>query len=220
SMKPLHLLVLLLITGLSAPMPGFAGPKKTPPKPNLSKQTALPKTNPSKQAATLQTNYPNEDGLKGLIERANKGAAIAQSLLGDVYAFGREGVAQDYAEAVKWYRKSADQGFAPSQCKLGDMSLIGQGVPQDFAEAVKWYRKSADQGDANAMGSLALMYTNGHGVQKDYVEASKWLNLASAFSDKDNREGNVSMLEELAAEMTPAQIAEAQKRARDWKPKW
>lgn len=212
-MKPLRQLLPLLIIGLSLATPGFAGRKNAPAKTSPPKKEAPPKTTP-------KASPSDEDGLKGLTDRASKGSAIAQSLLGDVYAFGREGVPQDYAEAVKWYRKSAEQGFAPSQCKLGDMSLIGQGVPQDFAEAVKWYRKSADQGDANAMESLGLMYLNGHGVQQDYVEAGKWLNLASAFSGKDSRDGSVSMLAELAAGMTPEQVEEAQKRAREWKPRW
>ena len=58
------------------------------------------------------------------------------------------GVPQDYAEAVKWYRKAADQGDAFAQYNLGVMYDNGEGVPQDQAEAVKWYRKAAEQGDA------------------------------------------------------------------------
>ena len=57
-----------------------------------------------------------------------------------------QGVPQDYAEAVKWYRKAADQGYAAAQTNLGLMYAHGQGVPQDYVEAVKWYRKAADQG--------------------------------------------------------------------------
>ena len=52
----------------------------------------------------------------------------------------------DYAEAVKWYRKAAEQGHARAQYSLGFMYYNGRGVPQDYAEAMKWYRKAADQG--------------------------------------------------------------------------
>ncbi len=57
-----------------------------------------------------------------------------------------EGVPQDYAEAVKWYRLAAEQGDASAQYNLGIMYINGKGVPQDYAEAVKWYRLAAEQG--------------------------------------------------------------------------
>ena len=59
----------------------------------------------------------------------------AQISLGIMYANG-QGVPQDYAEAVKWFRLAADQGDATAQFNLGIMYAKGQGVPQDYAEAV------------------------------------------------------------------------------------
>ena len=61
-----------------------------------------------------------------------------------------KGVPQDYVEAVKWYRKAAEKGFAPAQVNLGRMYDEGAGVPQDYAEAVKWVRNAAEQGYAMA----------------------------------------------------------------------
>ena len=55
------------------------------------------------------------------------------------------GCPKDYAEAVKWYRKAAEQGDAEAQFNLGLMYADGEGVPKDYAEAVKWYRKAAEQ---------------------------------------------------------------------------
>jgi TPR repeat protein len=55
-----------------------------------------------------------------------------------------------YSQAVKWWRKAAEQGDARAQYNLGQMHREGQGVPQDYAEAVKWYRKAVEQGDADA----------------------------------------------------------------------
>nr|WP_213395103.1 tetratricopeptide repeat protein [Yoonia sp.] len=53
------------------------------------------------------------------------------------------GVPRDYAEAVRWYRLAADQGFSHAQYNLGWMYHNGQGVPQDYAEAVRWLRLAA-----------------------------------------------------------------------------
>jgi TPR repeat protein len=64
------------------------------------------------------------------------------------------GVAQDDAEAVRWYRLAAAQGVAVAQCNLGFMFEKGRGVAQDDAEAVRWYRLAAAQGDARATAAL------------------------------------------------------------------
>jgi TPR repeat protein len=70
-----------------------------------------------------------------------------QFTMGLAYEEGRgvsqtypQGLKQDYAEAVEFYRKAANQGLAKAQFKLGWMYESGQGIPQDYAEAVKWYR--------------------------------------------------------------------------------
>ncbi len=159
---------------------------------------------------------------------ADQGNADAQSSLGDMYANAqvggplRLGVLQDYAEAVKWYRKAADQGHAYAQFSLGELYRNGHGVLQDYTEAVKWYRSAAEQGNNYAQFSLGFMYDNGQGVSQDYVEAHKWYNLAAVrftASERANRELALKSRDQLAAKMTPAQIAEAQKLAREWKPK-
>jgi TPR repeat protein len=80
---------------------------------------------------------------------AEQGKAIAQNKLGNMYTKG-EGVPQDYAEAVKWYRKAADQGYAAAQFNLGFMCDKGEGVPQDYAEAYVWYSLAATSGYRNA----------------------------------------------------------------------
>ena len=145
---------------------------------------------------------------------ADQGSADAQSNLGVMYAYG-QGVTQDYGAAVRWYRKAADQGYSSAQSDLGGMYRKGWGVPQDYAEAVKWYRKAADQGYAHAQYNLGVMYDKGLGVPQDYVQAHMWYNLAATRGLKLGRKSRDS----LAKQMTPAQIAEAQRLAREWKPK-
>ena len=73
-----------------------------------------------------------------------------------MYENGR-GVAKDDYEAVKWYRKAADQGDARAQCNLGLMYENGRGVSKDEYEAVKWFRKAAEQGYENAKKTLKRM---------------------------------------------------------------
>jgi TPR repeat protein len=94
----------------------------------------------------------------------------------------------------------------------------GRGVPQDDAEAVKWYRLAAAQGSALGQYNLGVRYYNGEGVPQDYVQAYKWFNLAAATStEKEARDRAVEARDLVAARMTAAQIAEAQKLAREWK---
>jgi TPR repeat protein len=69
--------------------------------------------------------------------------------LGALYFEGRV-VPKDDVEAVKWFRKAAEQGNAIAQCDLGLCYFKGDGVPRDRVEALKWLRKSAEQGNARA----------------------------------------------------------------------
>ena len=87
---------------------------------------------------------------------------------------------QDYAEALKWFRKSADQGDSMSQYFLASIYYSGQSVTQDYTEAAKWYRKSSDQGNPFAQISLGWMYYLGHGVPQNKPEAKNWFRKAAA----------------------------------------
>jgi TPR repeat protein len=90
-----------------------------------------------------------------------------------MYANG-EGVPRDFAEAMKWLRKAADQGDVSAQFGVGLMWYQGRGVPQNYVEAAKWFRKAAEQGDALTQTSLGAMYRDGQGVVQNYAKAAKW----------------------------------------------
>jgi len=94
-------------------------------------------------------------------------------------------VPQDNAEAVGWYRKAAEQGFADAQNNLGGMLQRGLGVLKNATEAVYWYRKAAKQGDAVAQYNLGLMYDDGLGVPRNYEEAVKWYRMTAEQGDPD-----------------------------------
>lgn len=102
-------------------------------------------------------------------------SAVTEALeKGDV-AYNRK----DYAKAVKWYRKAADQGLAVAQYNLGLMYGNGQGLHQDYAEAAKWFRKAAEQGLAKAQTNVGGLYRDGLGVSQDYAAAAKWYRKAA-----------------------------------------
>ncbi len=145
---------------------------------------------------------------------ADQGYARAQANLGFMYSSGR-GVPQNYTQAVKWYRKAAEQGNAEAQANVGGMYRQGRGVPQDNAEAAKRFRLAAEQGYVRAQYNLGYMYADGQGVTQNSVQAHMWLNLA----DREGLESAAIIRDLVAGEMTSAQIAEAQKLAREWKPK-
>ncbi len=121
----------------------------------------------------------------------------------------------DYAAALREWRPLAEQGHAVAQNNLGVMYFNGQGVAQDYAEALKWYSKAAEQGHAQAQYNLGVMYANGQGVAQDKVQAHMWLNLA----DRQGFESAAIIRDRVAGMMTFKQFAEAQKLAREWKPK-
>ena len=101
-------------------------------------------------------------------------------VFGDDYRDGLDAYQkQDYKEAVRLFRLSAEQGNAEAQYNLGNMIFAGYGVPQDYKEAVKWYRLSAEQGLAQAQYTLGVMYAEGKLVSQDYKEAVKWYRLSA-----------------------------------------
>ena len=111
--------------------------------------------------------------------KAEKGDAQSQCELGEVFDLSRLGMAKDDAEAVKWYRKAAEQNHAPAQYNLGICYDSGKGVAKDPVEAVRWYRKAAEQNNASAQYGLGFGYYYGEGVAKDYAEAVQWYRKAA-----------------------------------------
>jgi len=86
---------------------------------------------------------------------------------------------EEYENAVRYFRKAAEQGDAPAQNNLGVCYENGKGVEKDVYEAVKWYRKAAEQRYVLAQYNLGVCYANGAGVEKDMDEAVKWIRKAA-----------------------------------------
>ncbi len=108
------------------------------------------------------------------VERENikRKQAEKEYLLGNDYYYGRNGKPKDYSEAIKLYRKAADNGSAEAQYLIGHKYDIGDGFEKDETKAAMWYRKAAGQGNADAQAWLSDYYIEGKGgVKKNYKKA-------------------------------------------------
>ena len=121
---------------------------------------------------------------------------------------------KNYTTAARLLLPLAEQGHALAQTQLGGMYNAGRGVEKSYHQAAFWYRKAAEQGNQWGQYSLGTLYAGGLGVPQDYVLAHMWFNLAAA----GGNDAGASNRDNISTKMTPAQIAEAQRLAREWKP--
>lgn len=133
-------------------------------------------------AAYKSGNFPQ--AYAALLPIATAGDPLAQFYIASMYDEG-EGVELDDAEAVKWYRMSAEQGDADAQVNLGLMYSEGEGVSEDDTEALRWFRKAAAQNDADAQYLLGRIHQMGNGVDEDAAEALRWYRLSAASGNTD-----------------------------------
>lgn len=120
----------------------------------------------------------------------------------------------DFATALAAWQPLAEQGLAEAQERLAVMHERGEGVSQDLHAAVLWFRRAAEQGYAPAQFSLGVMRLKGKGVPQDYVLAHMWFDLAAAQGDFAADQSR----EIIAIAMTPEQLKEARRLARQWRP--
>jgi TPR repeat protein len=143
----------------------------------------------SSKPSTDIANVDTTDSISQMLAKANSGNAGAQYALGMAYNEGN-GVAQDKAEAIKWFRSAADLGEANAQCQLGFNYMQGDGVPLDKSEAFKWWHKAAENGNSVAQYNLGLAYGDGKDMPKDLTESFKWY-LKAAEQGLANAQNNI-----------------------------
>lgn len=194
-------------------------------------------------------------------EKIARGDAYAQYRLGYTYwrATGEEAaqepketrenrIMESYAEAAKWFRKSAEQGFPIAQQHLAVSYYLGAGVARDHVEAAKWWRKAAEQGVADAQLRLARLYAEGHLGSEYRKEAGKWYLKAAGQGNREAAEtisnllfeesnyaeayfwrkiylrlnetpdAQDALLDRLSMELDEKKIASIEKRLKRWKP--
>lgn len=147
----------------------------------------------------------------------------AQTLDADMRAAAGAYERKDMATAVRLWKTWAARGNAEARTLLGAMYWSGEGVPRDHREAARLYLEAAHQGYARAQNDIGFMLGFGEGIPpRDDVEAYKWLSLAIANYTPERNQDRLEQarkdLATLAARMTPAQVAEAQRRAKAFKP--
>lgn len=108
----------------------------------------------------------------------------AQYLIGVDYLQGNR-VAQDYAQAMEWFQKSASEDYALAQDIIGCMYSYGFGVEQDYTKALQWCLKAAKQGYDVAQNNVAYLYKEGFGVSQDNNKALEWYQKASEQGNAD-----------------------------------
>lgn len=182
------------------------------------------------------------EALKWYRKAAKQGHANARFNLGNMYNIGR-GVPEEHAEALKWFRKAAEQDHANAQFILGNIyqgmgaimanenasdeeitiattfgphDYAGLGVPPNYTEAAKWYRKAAEQGLVIAQYYICGLYQHGLGVPLDNVQAHMWCSLVERSDHPELPEIATETLAMFVEQMTPEQIAKAQRLASEW----
>ncbi len=131
----------------------------------------------------------------GLQNLADDGNPAAMKLLGDLYLDGRGGLTQDYAKAMEYYLRAADEDEAGAQAQLGYMYQNGLGTDIDYARAMEWNNRAAQQGNAQGQAQIGYLYQNGLGVTQNLDEAGRWYTRAK----EGGSEWAAAMLEQTEA---------------------
>ncbi|MCR9123099.1 MAG: peptidoglycan-binding protein [Phyllobacteriaceae bacterium] len=137
--------------------------------------------------ATSFDDLPENVGSVALREAAASGDAMALHVIGDRLADAARGGNGDLSEALKWYERAAELGFAPAQYRTGNFYEKGFGAERDFATAKTWYQLAAEQGNASAMHNLAVLFASGADGPPDFDSAARWFLRAAELGVRDSQ---------------------------------
>jgi TPR repeat protein len=97
--------------------------------------------------------------------------------------------------AMPWFRRSAEQGYAPAECKYGE--IFREGRWENSQQLVYWWTKAAKHGEVRAQLWLGAFYEQGKsGVERDYLRAFKWFSRAAKQGQPDAQVGLGQMYED------------------------
>jgi hypothetical protein len=128
---------------------------------------------PIEQVENVKEIEKDQELFEFCLVKAKQGDAEFQTKLGILYQDGEE-VERNYKEAIKWFKKAADQGSRLAADKLSIMYYEGKGVDKDYEIASMWLEKSFQDASANQQYHLAEMFRKGIRFPKDINEAYKW----------------------------------------------
>ncbi len=183
------------------------------------------------EGKAVPQNY--QQAVKWFLKAAEEGDYGESSVRIHIRSMYNEGKCelQDYEKVIKMIQKKAEQGNESAQFELAGMYLRGDKlgpsskpllISQDYQQAVCWYLKLAEQGGSfahSAQCQLGKMYSEGEGVPQNYVEAYKWLILAAVEGEESLTKHYVEARDALRLKMSPQQVTEAQKLAKEFKNK-
>jgi localization factor PodJL len=142
---------------------------------------------------------------------AARGLAVAQFRLALALERGI-GVAIDRERAKVWYGRAAEQGHVRAMHNLGVLLAVGERA--DYAAAARWFAQAAERGLVDSQFNLAVLHESGRGVTKDLKQAYIWFALAAKSGDA----AAVRRLEQIAAQLQPAEVAAADQSVAAWHP--
>ena len=124
---------------------------------------------------------------------------ITLNLYSDVDSLYKTGTTyfnnKDYKNAMKYYKKAAENNNGDAKYMLGQMYYYGTGVANDYQKAGKWYSLSAMDGNPGAQFMMGEMYYKGNGVMQDYKQAAKWYSM-SAYQGNKNAKDMLSLMQD------------------------
>jgi len=148
--------------------------------------------------------------------RAEGGNANAQFFVGLRYASGNQGA--DFAHAIEWYLKAANQNHILAQFNLGVMYSIGQGVLPNERQAEIWFYRAAHQQDPGAQYNLGMSryrvsFKDAQRQRNEaIIEAYKWFSLAAGLGYKDSD----LMRDTISLKMNRQDLAEGSRRVNEF----
>lgn len=151
------------------------------------------------------------DALAWYRKAAAQGDLVAVYNLGVMYDNGF-GVDQDHAEAARWYEQAVARDYGPAMYNLALQHEYGMARPQNYGEAMRLYTQAAELGEPLAQFAIALLYDKGFGVARDPVRAYMWFDITGT-----GHEHAIHNRDSVAEELTPEQIEEGRRLAREWR---
>ena len=112
-------------------------------------------------ALALSVGFASAQDIRQIREKADKGDAYSQYLMGYSYNNGINGAVIDYVQARSWFKRAAGNGFAAAAYFMGWYYFYGAGVTKNYNEALKWFTKASELGMAEARPMIAACKKNG-----------------------------------------------------------
>jgi len=146
----------------------------------LTSTLSLPQQIDPRSGAVCESTPSDMSAVRG---KAEAGDAAAEYELGRSM-LGPKQTDYEVAAAMPWFRRSAEQGYAPAEYIYG--STFREGRWQNPQQLVYWWTKAAEQGEVRAQLWLGVSYEQGqNGVERDYRQAFKWLSMAAKQGQPD-----------------------------------